>query len=365
MENLKTSSSLALVMVVKNEAERLRRALNSMKGIVSEIVVAIDDTTTDASEEIARKFGAKIKPFKWRDDFSWARNFAQEGVVADWILVLDGHEYVEKFERLQEFLNKPVEALLVPVELENGFTFYSPRIYRNGLTWKGGVHNNIKPKTTEFFPHFRVKHDRPSLKTSSSATEREAQRDVMVPRVLRAELKKDPTNSRAYFHLGLFYEAHGKFRKALKFFRGYLRHSKDFQERWFGRFHSALCFDSMGRGLRAFWAVSRAESELPGRWETEKLKGLILFHFKKYARALPHFVASFELYNKIAMHHPWKRDDAHTWNLIGECFFNLFDFEKAHIAFSRASEQCKDDNQKKFYLARAKLMHDIIVKSCG
>jgi glycosyltransferase involved in cell wall biosynthesis len=86
---------LSLAMIVKNESRCLGRCLQSVRGVVDEIVVA-DTGSTDDTIKIAREFGAKISNFEWVDDFAAARNFALRQAAGDWILVLDADEWADE-----------------------------------------------------------------------------------------------------------------------------------------------------------------------------------------------------------------------------------------------------------------------------
>lgn len=78
-------------MIVKNEAANLSRCLNSVKGIVNELIV-LDTGSTDSTVAIARSLGAQVYSFEWCNDFSIARNVALQYVTGDWVLVLDADE---------------------------------------------------------------------------------------------------------------------------------------------------------------------------------------------------------------------------------------------------------------------------------
>ncbi len=78
-------------MIVKDEAASLSRCLESVRGIVDEMIV-LDTGSTDATPAIARSHGAKVHHFAWCHDFSAARNKALKYVTADWVLVLDADE---------------------------------------------------------------------------------------------------------------------------------------------------------------------------------------------------------------------------------------------------------------------------------
>ena len=66
-------SKLSLCMIVKNEEEMLPACLESVDGIVDEIIL-VDTGSTDRTLEIAQQFGAKIHHFPWINDFAAARN---------------------------------------------------------------------------------------------------------------------------------------------------------------------------------------------------------------------------------------------------------------------------------------------------
>ena len=87
---------------------------------------------------------------------------------------------------------------------------------------------------------------------------------------------------------------------------------------------------------------------------------MLFFQEKKYQQALEYFVASFDPTPYETLYRPILRDDAGTWNLIGECFFNLGDYDKANIAFDRAAEITPDKTKKEFFEKRGALMRDIL-----
>jgi len=84
---------IALVMIVRNEAESIARCLLSAKRAVDEMIV-LDTGSTDATIAIARDLGAKVFEWAWRDDFAAARNEALSHSTADWNLILDADEWL-------------------------------------------------------------------------------------------------------------------------------------------------------------------------------------------------------------------------------------------------------------------------------
>jgi glycosyltransferase involved in cell wall biosynthesis len=84
---------IALVMIARNEAPRIRRALDSARAFVDQMWV-LDTGSTDGTEAIARGAGAQVGSFEWIDDFAAARNAALARCGADWHLVLDADEWI-------------------------------------------------------------------------------------------------------------------------------------------------------------------------------------------------------------------------------------------------------------------------------
>lgn len=354
--------TLALVMIVKNEEKGLERAILSAKPFCNEIVIAVDKSSKDKTLEIARKYATTLKEFDWADDFAGARNFAAEGIKSDWILFLDGHEYILKSPKLDEHLALDCEGLLCTIEMENLAVFRNPRIYKNGVKFEGKVHETQIMQNVQLYTEFVVKHDRTGGQDLASVLLRSAQRDDQVFRVMGAQLKENRANTRASLHLGLYFMGRGQSKKAIMYFKTYLKYSQNKSERWFVQFNKALCHMALGQNFRAFWAASRADDETPDRWEICKLKGLILFQARKYRKALESLVESFKINTGDVTYKPWAREDANTWNIIGECFFNLGDLYKASVAFDAASEKAEDKLLKSLAKKRSELMRDIIKK---
>ncbi|MFC4767274.1 glycosyltransferase [Effusibacillus consociatus] len=89
---------LSLCMIVKDEEEMLSRCLNSVQGVVEEIIV-VDTGSTDRTVEIAKSMGAKVYNYRWDHDFSRARNVSLEKARGKWILFLDADEEIHPDDR--------------------------------------------------------------------------------------------------------------------------------------------------------------------------------------------------------------------------------------------------------------------------
>ena len=85
---------LALVMIARDEAQAIARALESARPHVDRMIV-LDTGSTDATREIAAGCGAEVAEFAWCDDFAAARNASLALSDAAWNLVLDADEWIE------------------------------------------------------------------------------------------------------------------------------------------------------------------------------------------------------------------------------------------------------------------------------
>jgi tetratricopeptide (TPR) repeat protein len=85
---------LALVMIARDEAAAIARALESARPHVERMIV-LDTGSVDSTAEIAAGLGAEVARFSWCDDFSAARNASLGLSDADWNLVLDADEWIE------------------------------------------------------------------------------------------------------------------------------------------------------------------------------------------------------------------------------------------------------------------------------
>ena len=94
-------AGISLCMIVRDEERFLGDALASVKGVVDEICI-VDTGSRDATLDIAREAGARIRQIAWENDFSDARNAALEMATKRWIFVLDADERLAP--RSREFL---------------------------------------------------------------------------------------------------------------------------------------------------------------------------------------------------------------------------------------------------------------------
>ncbi|MFN4149737.1 MAG: glycosyltransferase family 2 protein, partial [Candidatus Sericytochromatia bacterium] len=100
---------LSLCLITKNEEKNIARCLDSVQGIVDEIIL-LDTGSTDKTVEIAKNYNAKIFYSDWENDFSKARNESINKATGDWILILDADE------ELKEEVKGQIRVFMVETE---------------------------------------------------------------------------------------------------------------------------------------------------------------------------------------------------------------------------------------------------------
>lgn len=81
---------ISACIITLNEERNLPRLLESLRGVVDEVVV-VDSGSTDRTEAISRQFGAAFHFRSWTN-YSEQRNFAASLARHEWALALDADE---------------------------------------------------------------------------------------------------------------------------------------------------------------------------------------------------------------------------------------------------------------------------------
>lgn len=108
-------TSLSAIVIAKNEERDLPACLESLRGLVDELVVLIDESCIDHTEEIARSHGAKILRRRF-DDYASQKQAALDAATGIWVLSIDADE------RVTPALHTEISALMSsPPTAVNGF----------------------------------------------------------------------------------------------------------------------------------------------------------------------------------------------------------------------------------------------------
>lgn len=214
-------SPISLCMIVKNEERFLPGCLQSVTGLVGEIVV-VDTGSTDQTVEIARSFGAKVYNFKWNNDFAAARNFALRHCTLPWILYLDADERLHP--EYHSEIRKAIEANQADAFYLKVYSNVSgilgnvphiqayPRLFKKlpGARFEGKIHEQITPSLKRLkarFKYLDVTIEHLGYEQDDEVLREKIQRNLQY---LKNQVKKEPNNAYALFQLGQTYLLDGQ-----------------------------------------------------------------------------------------------------------------------------------------------------------
>ncbi|HPB88388.1 MAG TPA: glycosyltransferase, partial [Thermotogota bacterium] len=144
---------LSIAMIVRDEENNIRRALDSVLPIADEIVI-LDTGSVDNTKAIITAYEdpkIKLSDHPWKNDFSEARNASIGQCTGDWIMILDADEELTPEARSE--LRAQLEALpgtahtvmMVGRNFVTDHTFDTmsqPRVFRTGtIRYEHAIHN--------------------------------------------------------------------------------------------------------------------------------------------------------------------------------------------------------------------------------
>ena len=230
---------ISACVITKNESANIERCLQSIKSVVSEIIV-VDTGSTDETVIIAKKLGAKVFHYQWHDDFAAAKNFAISKAKGKWIIFLDADEYFDSnsAKKLRYCVNKAhklqnVEAIscrLVNLRGPGGCMLsYNPaiRIFRNlpSIRFFGNIHehllNNGRYLVTIFddLSYLTIYHTGYSPETMPNKVKRNLA-------ILERNLENNELDDLTYYYLCSSYHLAEKYDEAIKYGWLSLKHDK-------------------------------------------------------------------------------------------------------------------------------------------
>ncbi len=280
--------SVSLCMIVKNEEAVLGRCLDSVAGLVDEIIV-VDTGSTDQTREIDSRFTSKIFDFPWRDDFSAARNESFSHASMDYCMWLDADDVLLEadqtaFRKLKETLDPAVAVVMSPYHTgfdEKGrvtFSYYRERLIKNraGMRWGGAVHEAVTPIGKVLYADFAVTH----RKTRPSDPDRNLR---IYQAQLAAGAELDP-RQQFYYGRELYY--HQQWKEALAVFEQFLADGRGWIENNIDACcHCAYCHDKLGHSNAALTALFRTFAYDRPRAEVCCEIGLWFFQRERFRQA--------------------------------------------------------------------------------
>jgi glycosyltransferase involved in cell wall biosynthesis len=310
--------TLALSTIVRDAALSLPACLESVRGIVDEMVIA-DTGSTDETIEIALGFRAQVIPVAWTDDFAAARNKALAPVKSDWVLVLDADEqldpsaaqhicaligdqsmaayqvpirsYVSSLEdRIWDRAAKPNDSEFPPAKNYPAYVEHeSIRLFRHlpEIFFVGRVHERIDPQFLEAglnlgqapfcIHHFGL----------VSNAETRARKNHFYRRLGRAKLRETPQDAQAYLELGVVeLDDFGNLDEALALFVRACELNPRMGVAWLFR---GLTLSKLRRLRDALRCLSEAERQGHLTSLVYESQGDAHYHLKEYPRACENY----------------------------------------------------------------------------
>lgn len=207
---------ISLCMIVKNEEQVLGRCLESVQGLVDEIII-VDTGSEDRTVEIARQYTPYVYEIPWRDDFAQARNFSFSKATGDYCMWLDADDVISEENRrkfIKEKENMDGTEDMVMMRYVTGFhndgtemfSFFRERILKRErkFQWKGRVHEAIVPEGKVVYWETAVFHRKEKQKESG--------RNLRIYEKMKEE--GEPFGPRDLFYYGRELMYNGKYQEA-------------------------------------------------------------------------------------------------------------------------------------------------------
>lgn len=123
---------LTIAIPVRNEEQNLPGCLNAIGCDFAQNIVLVDSGSTDATKDIAKKFGVEVINFIWNGKFPKKRNWYLRNHTpkTKWVLFLDADEYLTK-----EFKAEVREAIISDDKVGYWLNY---TVYFLGKRLKGG-----------------------------------------------------------------------------------------------------------------------------------------------------------------------------------------------------------------------------------
>lgn len=252
-------------MIVRNSSDTLKACLESVRGVVSEIVIA-DTGSTDTTKQIAQESGGRIIDIPWANDFAAARNLSLAEVKADWVLVLDADEMLDSRaaaaippllasqgvagyqvtirnyvlslgDRIWDRPAKPNDGALAVASAYPAFVEHeNVRLFRRDpqIYFVGRVHESVGPRIEQCglhldFATFVIHHF-----GLAGDAETRARKNRFYHELGKLKVAEMPSNAQAHLELGLVeLDNFGNVEEALACFRRAYELSPKFAVAWF------------------------------------------------------------------------------------------------------------------------------------
>lgn len=274
---------LSICMIVKNEEKVLRRCLDSVKDIADEIII-VDTGSEDSTKDIAVEYTNLVYEYKWKNDFSKARNFAASKASGEWIMAIDADEYVdsESFTDFKNSLRTDTKYNILSVQIVNFIGYngmqtslnYHERIYRNNglIYYYRNIHEMLKHKNDNEkrgLAKLNIFHS--GYMKTVVKEKNKSKRNLSL---LINKKKKDPID---YYFIGNEYQGLGELEKAIESYKKGYQLKDGLNYDWVRKLivRLIICLNASVRNKEALEIINACEEVYSELVDFKFLKGKI------------------------------------------------------------------------------------------
>ena len=207
---------LTAAMIVRDEASQLPACLESIRGVVDEIVI-VDTGSSDATVSIAKSFGARVHTHPWNGSFADARNAGLELASGRWILYIDADERVRPIApgvvraRLEAATEVALRVRLRP--FVDATPYWEYRLWRSDprIRFTGKMHEKVTMaiRAVSEADGLRIGESELFLEHVGYDGDQSRKHERNLP-LLRAQLADDPVDPYSWHHLSVVLAALGE-----------------------------------------------------------------------------------------------------------------------------------------------------------
>mgnify|MGYP001575301678 CR=1 FL=1 len=283
--------SVAVAIIAKDAEKTIAACLDSLVPFVEQVVVCVDETSTDKTAAVALAHGAKVvgglKVSDWHEcpqhgrvliqDFAKAReaSFRELRTDVDWHMWVDADDIVrgaENFEKICKATAPAVDGIWLPYhyatidhDLSKPTTtlFYRERLVRTSKKWEWfhRVHEVLRPVGMSAEAANWVHTNAVTIwhQSHGHKTEISAKRNLLL---LEVDLEDRPNNDWANFYVGNSYFALGEWQAAIEYYERSID-SKNLHQVWQSLVYESMAYERLGDLASSEWAALRAVSVVP------------------------------------------------------------------------------------------------------
>tara|TARA_R110002051_G_scaffold11808_2_gene42548 strand:+ start:15638 stop:16792 length:1155 start_codon:yes stop_codon:yes gene_type:complete len=336
-------------MIVKNEIEVLKKALDSVVSTLDYWVIGDTGSNDGTQEFIEKYFEDKGIPGELHED-EWV-NFAQNRELvftrakgkADYLLTLDADEVIIPFNGKEPLNKKKFRKFPVfKKDLVRAYTHLSPWVYkraqlfRGDLVWKWaeGLHEYPyceEETTEEFFSNFGV--------YTTGGGSRHAQNDSLQKDIAALESTlEDTPSARNYYNLGMTHQASHNYSPAIEAYKQCIKLSTWEEELYLAHISLGLCQSYSGLRAPAIRTFAKGVEIIPHRAESLYYLAEQFFHEGAFE------VSRIILEKATTMKFPKDElslvdTDVYNWKIpdvLSLCMYEILDYEGAYKLIKKA-----------------------------